>query len=153
MVRDNMKKFFEEEKGDILIMFAVAMSTIFILVGLSTDVILAISKKAKIEEVVGITQSIVFDLGEELWNSQNPEYVYQKIAEEIAEKNGIARNQVRVTWIEGYVGEYRREAISEIVITDTYETVILKMFGINELPIRVKKGSRQYKSASPVWRP
>ncbi|HEY4544503.1 MAG TPA: Tad domain-containing protein [Tissierellaceae bacterium] len=149
-----MEKYYKDEQGDILILFAVALIMIILFIGLATDVILAYNKRDKIQEIGNIMVEARMDMGEEVWNSYNPEATLRDITNDIAIKNGIRTDQVEVYWEEDYLGPNRRQAIVTIDITDVYECAVLGMLGLREIPIHVRIRGIQHKgSGSGIWNP
>ena len=108
-----------------------------VLLGLSIDVALAFNKRDKLIEVGNLIRDARFDLSEELWHAYYPESVLREIARDIAVKNNLSPNQVDVKWKETTYSTSQRVAQIDIIMTDVYECTILKLFGVNELPIKV----------------
>ena len=147
------KKFKKNEKGNITILFAFVLILLMVLLGLSIDVALAFNKRDKLIEVGNLIRDARFDLSEELWHAYYPESVLREIARDIAVKNNLSPNQVDVKWKETYNNTSKREAQIDVIMTDVYECTILKLFGVDELPIKVIIPGFQYKKANVVWRP
>lgn len=147
------KKFKKNEKGNITILFALTIMLLMVLLGLSIDVALAFNKRDKLIEVGNLIRDARFDLSEELWHAYYPESVLREIARDIAVKNNLSPNQVDVKWKETTYSTSQRVAQIDIIMTDVYECTILKLFGVNELPIKVIIPGSQYKKANKVWRP
>ncbi|WP_350343110.1 hypothetical protein PRVXT_002390 [Proteinivorax tanatarense] len=147
---DNCKK---NESGDILVLFAGTFILLIVFLGLATDVVLAFNERDKLIEVGNLIRDARFDLSEELWNSYHPEQTMREIAQDIAEQNGLERNQVDVIWREVETTHRRRTADITVILTDTYQCTTLRMLGINELPIQVTIPGRQFKERNRVWSP
>ncbi|QQY80126.1 putative Flp pilus-assembly TadE/G-like protein [Keratinibaculum paraultunense] len=147
------KKFKKNEKGNITILFALTIMLLMVLLGLSIDVALAFNKRDKLIEVGNLIRDARFDLSEELWHAYYPESVLREIARDIAVKNNLSPNQVDVKWKETTYSTSQRVAQIDIIMTDVYECTILKLFGVNELPIKVIIPGSQDKKANVVWRP
>ncbi len=148
-------KFRDSENGDILILFAGTLILVIVFLGLSTDVILAFNKRDKLVEVGRLMSEARVDLGEELWHSEDPQSTLREITWEIAEKNGLDKNQVDVKWIvRQQTNSYRASEIN-IILTDVYKCSTLKMIGINEFPIKVniKGGQDKNTGGIPIWFP
>lgn len=143
----------KNESGDIIILFAGTLILLIVFLGLSTDVILAFNKRDRLIEIGNLMKDARFDLGEELWNSNYPESTLREITLDIAAKNGLNSEQVDVKWIPTRENETLRAADVKITLTDKYECTVLKMLGINELPIKVKIDGEQFKSGTRIWSP
>ncbi len=146
----NVKK---NERGNITILFAFILILLMIFLGLSIDVALAFNKRDKLIEVGNLIRDARFDLSEELWHAYYPESVLREIARDIAVKNNLSPNQVDVKWKETTYNTSQRVAQIDIIMTDVYKCTILKLFGVNELPIKVLIPGSQDKKANVVWRP
>lgn len=145
--------FKDNECGSILILFAATLILLTVFLALSTDIALAFNKKDKLTEVGNLIRDARFDIGEELWNSNNPEFLLKEVAVDIAKKNGLKSNQVDVEWNITKNSSTHRMVNVKIIITDVYECTTLKMLGINELPIKVVIDGYQEKKGTMVWRP
>lgn len=145
----NVKK---NERGNITILFAFILILLMIFLGLSIDVALAFNKRDKLIEVGNLIRDARFDLSEELWHAYYPESVLREIARDIAVKNNLSPNQVDVKWKETTYNTSQRVAQIDIIMTDVYKCTILKLFGVNELPIKVLIPGSQDKKANVVWR-
>lgn len=146
----NVKK---NERGNITILFAFILILLMVFLGLSIDVALAFNKRDKLIEVGNLIRDARFDLSEELWHAYYPESVLREIARDIAVKNNLSPNQVDVKWKETTYNTSQRVAQIDIIMTDVYKCTILKLFGVNELPIKVVIPGSQDKKANVVWRP
>lgn len=152
-----MKINFKDERGDILILFAASLTLIVVLLGLSTDVALAFSKKDKINEFADYIIEARVDLSEELWHSEDPDSYFREFTYEMARRNNFDPRKIHVEWKElyphyGYDNSMRHSVI-ELEIYDNYETSVLKLFGIYNLPIRVIKKGGQDKYSNNIWKP
>lgn len=146
----NMKR---NENGDIIILFAGVIILLVVFLGLSTDVVLAFNKKSKLTEVGNLMKDARFDLGEELWQADYPEDKLREISLEISRRNGLRDDQVEVEWMPVRNDESIRQAQVKITLTDNYECTSLKIFGVNNLPIRVVIEGSQVKTGFNLWSP
>ena len=149
----------KSEQGDILILFAATLIMIIFFLAATSDIVLAFSKKERLEELADIMLELRIDASEELWNSESPAHLYNEYVQDIARKNNLRPDQVHIGWTDmptqpGYENNQRIIKV-DVLLTDNYETSILKMFGIENLPIRVKKSGMQdkYTTAPFIWRP
>lgn len=137
-------KFKNNENGDILILFAATLIVVLIFLGLSTDFLLAFNKRDKLVEIGKLIGEARVDLGEELWNSENPELLLKEIAWEIGKRNGLEREQVDAKWRVIRESNSYRVVNTSIELNDVYECSVLKIFGINELPMNVRMSGGPY---------
>ncbi len=141
------------EKGELLILFSVVLVILLMFTGAATDFMLYSNKKDKIQEIAYLIKDTRYDLAEPLFNSNNPEGDLQEIANTIALQNGINPSNVKVKWNEqinnngpviqsdpdedgGFIVG-KRVATTIIEVSEVYDPVFLKMFNINEMPIKV----------------
>lgn len=149
-----MKKIIKDEKGDIILLFAGTLIILIAFLALATDVVLAFTQRDRLREVGSIIRNTRLDIGEELWNSDNPEAELKKLADEIGRQNGLKSDQIHVRWKPVQRNMYKRVVDIRITLVDTYQCTTLKMLGINELPIRVDIDGYQAKRTSNIiWHP
>lgn len=148
-----LRKIRESENGDILVLFAGVIIILIMFLALSTDVILAYSKKDKLVEIGNLMKDARFDLGEELWNADVPQDKLREISWEIAKRNGLTVDQMKIEWTPVKNNPNIREAKTVVTLTDEYECTTLKMLGIDKLPIKVVVEGSQVKYGSMIWSP
>lgn len=148
-----LRKMKKNENGDILVLFSGVIIILIIFLGLSTDVILAYSKKDKLVEIGNLMKDARFDLGEELWNADVPQDKLREISWEIAKRNGLTVDQMKIEWTPVKNNPNIREAKTVVTLTDEYECTALKMLGIDKLPIKVVVEGSQVKYGSMIWSP
>ncbi|AZK44353.1 hypothetical protein EEI45_06000 [Erysipelothrix piscisicarius] len=151
-----MVNFKNEEDGNILIMFAFILMFLLGCVALSTDVVLAMSKKDKLTEVAYLVREARLDITEEMLHSQQGQQIALDNAHEILKRNGIDPSQFELVWNEqrgmSPNGNYMISLTGTIILRDVYKTTTLKALGIDEFPIKVELPVWQnFTDQQPIW--
>jgi hypothetical protein len=162
MLRDKLSKFKNEERGDILVLTA-AMFTVFMLfLSVATDLAMAYNKRAKMYEIGHVMRQTRFtkdqDTLSRFMNVEEPGKEYAKGFNEYARKNGF-KGKITVTYNETHpqaFGYSKRQFTIDMKLEDVYETMILRVVNINELPITVVirgSGHKWHGGKSKIWYP
>lgn len=146
--------FIKEEKGDILVISVIMLTSIIIFISLSCDVGMMYMQRARILETAQLMRDTRFD--EEagnapLMNSDTPgkfSFLEMNNIARLNDFNGI----VEIVYYE-YKSSYKeRKYKVRITLSDIYECTTLRLFGFNKIPIDVViDGSG--KKTGLVWRP
>lgn len=152
------------EKGELMILFSFVLIILLAMVGIASDYSLYMNRKDRLLDIAYLIKDTRYDLAEPLFQSENPEIELKEIADNIAIMNGVNPNKVDVKWEEDY-SKYEklghgfvkgpREALTKISIEDEYDPVFLKMFNVNNIPIRVHISDELVKNNANgyVWSP
>lgn len=153
-----MKEKFVEEKGDILIIFALAFSMLLGFLAFVTDIGFAYAQRSKMMEIAQVMRDIRFTKdasGTELiLHSNTPGYTAYTLMVEQARINGF-KGRVTITYDEYYTTSNSRKYNIDIILEDTYECTTMQIFNIKTLPIKVKVEGSGYKETSGynLWYP
>ena len=154
----------KSEKGELMVLFSGVLILLLLVTGASADFMLYSNKQDKVREIGYLIKDTRYDLAEPLFNSHNPQKDFEEIAYKIAAQNDINPANVKVEWKEnfhpmanpegGFITE-KREAVTTIEIKETYDPIFLKMFNVNEIPIKVSISDKLEKDTEHgyVWTP
>lgn len=149
-----IQKFFREEKGDILILFALTLVFLVGMVALATDVGLLAVKRAHLMEVGQIMRDARLEQSELIWNADRPDVAFDQIVREYGEKNGLRDDQIQTIYTVVENTSTARACKVTMIFHDTYSCTTLRLFGFDQIPITVKiDGSAMKSSGGGVWSP
>lgn len=150
----SLRKRFREERGDILILFALTLVFLVGMVSLATDVGLLAIRRAQLMEVGQIMRDARLEQSELIWNADDPGTVFDQIVREYGLKNGLRSDQIQTTYAVVENSSTRRECKVTMIFRDTYSCTTLRLFGFDRIPIVVKiDGSAMSYNSGGVWRP
>lgn len=150
-----IKRLRKEERGDILVIFAVMFTVLIMIIALSTDVAILYARRARIYEIGNVMRRTRFTKGQEFFmNSDNPGEKYAEAFNDYAKKNGF-KGRLKVTYDETKtVGAYnKREFNINMEFEEKVKTSVLKFIGIKEVPINVVINGSGHKIRDNIWRP
>ncbi len=159
-----MLREFRAEKGELMVLFSFVLILLLACIGFAADYSLYSNEKDKLTDIAYLIKDTRYDLAEPLFQSEDPEKDLKEIADNIAMANGINPSKVKVEWIEDY-SKYRkaehgfikgaRTATTNIILENKYDPIFLKMFNINEIPIKVAISDKMVKENPNgyVWSP
>lgn len=161
-----MKYYYKlsNEKGELLVLFSVILVVLILIIGMLIDFSMYVNERTRSKDIARIIKDTKYDFSEALFNSDRPEEDLESLAKNIAIKNGMDPAKVQTEWIEdfytnsepnGVFIERKREAIVKIEISDKYETLFLKMFNFEEIPINISLESKMEKDNEfgYIWSP
>lgn len=160
----------KSEKGELMVLFSGVLILLLLVAGASADFILYSNKRDKVREIAYLIKDTRYDLAEPLFNSTNPQQTLEEIAHTVAAQNGVNPSNVRVKWVEERAGADRLRPLEEeegsiligkrsaktiIEISETYDPIFLKMFNVNEMPIKIsiEDGLEKDTEQGYVWVP
>lgn len=150
-----IKRLRKEERGDILVIFAVMFTVLIMIIALSTDVAILYARRARIYEIGNVMRRTRFTKGQEFFmNSDNPGKEYAEAFNDYAKKNGF-NGELKVTYNEKETSNNysRREFDINMEFDEKVETSVLKFVGIKEVPIKVVINGSGHKVRNNIWRP
>ncbi|MFM1564767.1 TadE/TadG family type IV pilus assembly protein [Helcococcus ovis] len=143
----------KEERGDILVIFAVMFTVLIMIIALSTDVAILYARRARIYEIGNVMRRTRFTKGQEFFmNSDKPGEEYAKTFSDYATKNGF-NGKLTVTYDE-YESTYEKRNFKiNMEFEEKVETSVLKFIGIKEVPIKVVIKGAGHIDKSNIWKP
>lgn len=148
-----IKRLRKEERGDILVIFAVMFTVLIMIIALSTDVAILYARRARIYEIGNVMRRTRFTKGQEFFmNSDNPGKEYADAFNDYASKNGF-NGELKVTYNEKTSSYDKREFDINMEFEEKVETSVLKFVGIKEVPIKVVIKGSGHKDRSNIWKP
>lgn len=153
-----IEKLQKEERGDLLVIFAVLFSVLILVIALSADFAVLYARRAKIYEIGHVMRSTRFTKGQEYFmNNDNPGREYAEVFNKYAKLNGF-NGKFKVTYNEDPIGydEKKRRFDIDMEFEENVETIMLKYIGISQVPIKVLikgRGNKEIKGSLPIWRP
>ena len=148
-----IKRLRKEERGDILVIFAVMFTVLIMIIALSTDVAILYARRARIYEIGNVMRRTRFTKGQEFFmNSDNPGKEYADAFNDYASKNGFT-GELKVTYNEKTSSYDKREFDINMEFEEKVETSVLKFIGIKEVPIKVVIKGAGHKDKSNIWKP
>ncbi|MBE6829895.1 MAG: hypothetical protein E7519_06765 [Ruminococcaceae bacterium] len=148
------RNFLYEERGDILILFALTLVFLVGMVALSTDVGLLAVRRAHLMEVGQVMRDARLEQSEMIWNANDPGATFDQFVRDYGIKNGLRSDQIKTTYKVVENSANRRECAVTMTLHDTYECTTLRLFGFDQVPITVKIDGSAYKyDNNGVWGP
>ncbi|WP_415537165.1 pilus assembly protein TadG-related protein [Dehalobacter sp. 4CP] len=149
-----MRKRLKNEDGNITILFAVLLIVLFGFTGLVVDIGGMYLNRLHLFEVGQIIRDARFNETLAIDNSENPEATLNDIADTYAVLNGLDESQVSVDYYQTKLTETERNYELDINLTDTYDCVFIKIFGIDTQTINVTIHGTSTAAKSPrIWAP
>lgn len=150
-----IKRLRKEERGDILVIFAVMFTVLIMIIALSTDVAILYARRARIYEIGNVMRRTRFTKGQEFFmNSDKPGEEYAKAFSDYATKNGFT-GKLTVTYDETKTQNTykRRDFDINMEFEEKVETSVLKFIGIKHVPIKVVIKGSGHKDRDNIWKP
>lgn len=164
MLSTLMHKFSREEKGTIIVIFALLLPVLLSFVGAGTDIGMLYLKRARLLEVGHIIRNARFNETIVLMNSEDPATTFEDLAKYYAKLNGIEGTFINSQGIEvervsthyeqTLLTERRREYTVDIYLRDNYKYTFLSILGFESQDINVTiHGSGYQENSNGVWAP
>lgn len=149
-----MKRYFSEERGNIAVLFAFVFIVLVGMAAMATDVGLLAIKRARLMEIGQIMRDARFEQYQMIWEADDPAKKFDEIVREYGIKNGLRNDQIKTEYIKVADRWDYRECKVNMIFTDTYKCTTLRLFGLDEVPIKVTiTGSAYESNTGGVWSP
>jgi hypothetical protein len=159
-----MRKFSREEKGAIIVMFALLLPVLLTFVGAGTDLGMMYIKRARLLEVGHIIRNARFNETIIFNNSENPATTFDDLAKYYAGLNGIEGtvinskgvevDRVSTNYKQTLLTQTRRDYTVDIYLNDNYKYCFLNILGFESKDINVTiNGSGYEENSNGVWAP
>ncbi|CDZ23480.1 putative membrane protein [[Clostridium] cellulosi] len=149
-----MKRYFSEERGNIAVLFAFVFIVLVGMAAMATDIGLLAIKRARLMEIGQIMRDARFEQSQLIWEADDPAQKFDEIVREYGIKNGLRDDQIQTEYTTVENSRTRRECKVVMKFTDTYKCTTLRLFGLNEVPIKVTiNGSAYEQNSNGVWSP
>ncbi|SDY72065.1 TadE/TadG family type IV pilus assembly protein [Tindallia californiensis] len=154
MIKLSKSNLLRNEKGEVLVLFAIGFTILLLFTSLAIDFAMALVYRDRVKEVAVMARETRMDFGSvEMWNAADANVVYRELAVDIADRNGMKAVQVKTEYDETETTSSKRFAKANVIMTDTYECTALKIIGIDEIEIKVRVDGSQTNSGSNLWNP
>lgn len=157
---NKLKRIKKDEKGDILILYALLFVVIMGFLSFAVDLGLMYMHRMRMYEIGNVMRQTRFTKNQytnlTFLNSENPGERYANIFNEYARKNGF-KGSIRVRYDEKhpyYNNWKKREYKIDMWLEDVYETTTLRALNINSVPIKVHiAGYGHSEQSGTIWAP
>lgn len=151
-----IKKFLKNEKGDILIIFALIFTLFLGFLAFVVDIGMMYLYRARMLEIAHIMRDTRFTknthITELIYNSNTPGKYLADMLSDYARKNGF-RGKITITFEEDVPTTNKRNYTIKIELEDEYKTTVLRALGINEMNVKITVNGSAWKEGTNIWYP
>lgn len=159
-----MHRLTREEKGTIIVLFALLIPVLLAFVGACTDIGMMYIKRARLLEVGHIIRNARFNETIIFNNSEDPAATFDDLVKYYAGLNGIEGtfinskgvevDRVSTDYEQTVLTERRREYTVDIYLRDNYKYTFLSIIGFDSQDVNIAiHGSGYQENSNGVWAP